>query len=111
MCVTLFPASHEKAFTLNVSFSRYHEFQHSQGNQLSCQQEKKSVLTKVNLKREERGGGGGERELESVGDDEMRMCLQLLHNCKFTVSGVKSSLIITYTYRNKCCAVHRTQGY
>ena len=36
--------------------------------------------------REERGGGGG-RELESVGDNEMRMCLQLLHNCKSTVSG------------------------
>ena len=61
MCVSLFPASHEKALILNVSFARYHEFQHSQGNQLSCQQEQ-SVLTKVNLKRERKGGGGGERE-------------------------------------------------
>ena len=71
---------------INVSFARFHEFQHSQENQLSCQQEKSLFINESEF--EQRGkGGGGERELESVGDNEMRVCSQLLHNCKFTVSG------------------------
>ena len=110
MCVNLFPASHEKAFILNVSFSRYHEFQHSQGNQLSCQQEKSLFLRKW-IWRERKGGrgGGGRRERENLSQLVTMKCV-CAYSFSTTVSlqwvGKKFTDHYVYVSQQMCCTPH-----